>query len=326
MQDSFGRDINYLRISVTDRCNLRCRYCMPEEGVKWVEHNRILSLEEIYRIVKIGAGLGIRKIRLTGGEPLIRKNLDKLISYIDEIDTIDDIAITSNGIQFKDMAERLKAAGLKRVNISLDSLNADKYQYITRGGNFEDVKCSIFKALELGIEPVKLNTVVIRGFNDDELLDFTELAYHYPLHIRFIEFMPIGDLQYFKKERMISSDEIKNKIEEKYQLIAGKTVKGGGPAKYFTIVGGKGSLGFINPMSHQFCNECNRLRLTADGKLRGCLYDKREFDMRDIMRSGVSDEELKQIFIKVIHMKPARHHMNNGWGDDNKRKMYQIGG
>lgn len=327
MLDSMGRQINYLRISVTDRCNLRCRYCMPEEGIESIEHQQILSLEEIARIVKISTEIGINKVRLTGGEPLVRKNIDQLIAYMSEIKEIDDIAITTNGILFPEMADRLKEAGLNRVNISMDSLIAEKFKYISRYGDLSKVRNGIDKALELGMEPVKINVVVIKGFNDNELLDFAELAYIYPLHIRFIEFMPVGDLLYFKKERMMNSSEMKEILDQAYNLNESeKKVKGNGPARYYSIEGGKGSIGFINPMSHQFCSECNRIRMTADGKLRACLYDRREFDLRDALRQGASDEQLKQIFIKVINMKPARHNMNAGWGPDNRRKMYQIGG
>lgn len=324
--DSFNREINYLRISVTDRCNLRCRYCMPEEGVDKLWHTHILSLEEFARLIKISTLVGIRKIRLTGGEPLVRKNIGQLIGYISEIPEINDIAITTNGTLFAAMAENLKKAGLKRVNISIDSLVKDKFNYITRRGNLQDVKDAIFKALELDMHPVKLNVVIINGFNDGELIDFAKLAHDYPLHIRFIEFMPIGDLLFWEKERIISTREMREIIAQKYELVPGVQVTGNGPAKYYDIKGGLGTLGFISPMSNHFCGSCNRIRMTADGRLRGCLYDKREINLQDVMRKGASDEELEQLFIKVIKAKPPRHYMNEGWGEDNKRKMYQIGG
>ncbi|CFX90608.1 Molybdenum cofactor biosynthesis protein A [Syntrophomonas zehnderi OL-4] len=326
MLDRYGRNINYLRVSVTDRCNLRCQYCMPADGVKNIGHAGILSLEEIARMVRIGAELGIRKVRLTGGEPLIRKNLNQLVSYINEMDMIDDIALTTNGILFAPLAEKLKAAGLNRVNFSLDSLNEGKYSYITRNGDLHKVVQGIEKALELKLHPIKINVVVIKGFNDDELLDFADLAYNYPLHIRFIEFMPIGDLLFWNPKRMMSVAEIKQVIQKKYPLGEEYALKGNGPARYYSIESGQGSLGFISPMSNHFCAKCNRIRLTAEGKLRGCLHDQSEINLKTFLSQGASDEELKDLFMKAIRSKPNQHHMDTGWGEENHRKMYQIGG
>jgi len=299
---------------------------MPEEGIAKLGHEEILSLEDIVRLVKVSAAIGIRKIRLTGGEPLVRNHITQLIASIHEIPEIDDIAITTNGVLFADMAEELKAAGLDRVNVSLDTMVAEKFTYITRRDHRAEVKKAIFKALELGMEPVKINTVAIKGFNDDELLDFAKLAYDFPLHIRFIEFMPIGDLLFWKEDRMISSEQIKEQIEQRYELTPTKLSKGSGPAVYFKLAGGQGSIGFITPMSHKFCSECNRLRMTAEGKLRGCLYDKREIDLKAALENKSSDEDLKKLFIKAISLKPSEHHMNDGWGKDNLRTMSQIGG
>jgi cyclic pyranopterin phosphate synthase len=299
---------------------------MPEEGVEKLWHTHILSFEEFARLVKIATRVGIRKIRLTGGEPLVRKNVSQLISYISEIPEIDDIAITTNGTLFAPMAEELKKAGLQRVNISIDSMVSEKFNYITRRGNLADVKKAILKALELDMHPVKLNVVVINGFNDGEINDFAKLAYEYPLHIRFIEFMPIGDLVFWEQQRIITTKEMRAIIEKEYSLTDGPRITGNGPAKYYYLKGGQGTLGFISPMSNHFCSQCNRIRMTADGRLRGCLYDKREIDLQDALKKGAGDEELKQLFIKVIKMKPEKHHMNDGWGKDNRRKMYQIGG
>ncbi len=326
MLDNQGRDINYLRISVTDKCNLRCRYCMPLDGIKQLRHDEILSLEDIARLVRVAAGVGIRKVRLTGGCPLVRRNVSQLIRYIREIPEIDDIAITTNGVLFADMAEELKDAGLNRVNFSLDSLRPERYREITRIGNLDNVTRAIEKALELKMEPVKLNTVAIRGFNDDEILDFANLAYTRPLHVRFIEFMPIGDLNYWKPERMMNCQEVKDIISRKYDMVENVKIKGNGPAKSYRLKGGQGSLGFISPMSNHFCHECNRLRLTAEGKLRACLYDRKELDLRLAVANGASDEELRQMFLRAIHFKPEKHHMNSGWGEENQRMMYQIGG
>lgn len=326
MVDAFGRSVHYLRISITDRCNLRCRYCMPEDGVKNLGHANILSLEDITRLVRVGARVGIRKVRLTGGEPLVRKNVAGLVESIASIPEIDDIALTTNGFLFAELAEDLKRAGLKRVNFSMDSLREDRFAYITRREGLASVREAIFKALHLDMHPVKINVVIIRGFNDDEVFDFARLAYDYPLHIRFIEFMPVGDLLWWEPERVVTSEEIKGKLSVPYRLMAEKAVKGSGPARYYSMEGGAGSLGFISPLSHHFCQECNRIRLTADGKLRGCLYDQQEVDLKQALEAGASDSELEELLGKAIERKPARHEMQTGWGEQNYRKMYQIGG
>lgn len=327
MVDSHGREINYLRISVTDRCNLRCRYCMPEEGIdQKLKHTNILSLEDVARLVKIATEVGIRKVRITGGEPLVRKNITKLIEYIANLELIDDIALTTNGMLFNDMAKDLKMAGLNRVNFSLDSLVPDKYNYITRNGNVRNVIKSIFTALELDMQPVKINTVVIKGFNDTEILSLAKLAYDYPIHVRFIEFMPVGNLLYWDKERLMKSAEVREVVGKEYNLTPPSYIQGNGPAKYFNIEGGQGSIGFISPMSNHFCHECNRIRMTADGRLRGCLYDQKEVDLRESIENGADDHQLKSLFLKAINSKPRKHHMDAGWGSHNERKMYQIGG
>lgn len=326
MLDSLGREINYLRVSVTDRCNLRCRYCMPEKGVELKPHSEILTLEEIHRIIIVGTGVGIRKVRLTGGEPLIRRNLPRLLQMISSIDLIDDIAITTNGLLFPEMAGELKEAGLHRVNISLDTMKPERYAFITRNGCLTQAVKAIETALVMGFHPVKINTVVIRGINDDEIMDFCRLAYDYCLHVRFIEFMPVGELGFWSKDKVITCDEIKGLIEREYRLIPWKLSRGNGPAKSYRLEGGRGSVGFISPMSNHFCHECNRLRLTADGKLRGCLYDRTEIDLKQVLRQGGSEEEMLQLFIKAINLKPGEHKMGQAsWGTRN-RKMYQIGG
>jgi cyclic pyranopterin phosphate synthase len=325
MIDNYGRNINYLRISVTDRCNLRCRYCMPEEGIDKIGHEDILRLEDFARIVKTATRAGIRKVRLTGGEPLVRKNIVQLVNYIAEIPMIDDIALTTNGILFPVMAKQLKAAGLNRVNFSLDSLKEDKFRYITRHDGLGKVKTAIFKALELGLDPVKINTVIIRGFNDDEIIDFVRLTRDYPLHIRFIEFMPIGDLLFWDKDRLMDVKAIKNIIQKHFALETVNNIQGNGPANYYKTESGKGSIGFISPMSNHFCAQCNRIRMTADGMLRGCLYDKKETDLKPAL-SNPDDQELLRLILQTINAKPAKHLMNDGWGEENQRKMYQIGG
>lgn len=326
MFDSQNRKIDYLRISLTERCNLRCKYCMPEEGINNLGHKQVLTLEQIYRLVKIATQVGFRKVRLTGGEPLVRKNIAKLIGDIAGLPEIEDISITTNGTLFADMAENLQCAGLNRVNFSLDSLVYEKYNYITRGGQISDALRGIFKAIELDLSPVKVNVVAIRGFNDDEILDFAKLAYDYPIHVRFIELMPIGDLSFYSKDKFISIDEIRAKIEENYELANDKSITGSGPAKYYNIVGGNGSIGLISPISHHFCDKCNRIRLTSNGRLRSCLYSGKEIDLKLALLNSRSDEQLLKLFTKAIETKPGRHQMQEGWGSENDRKMYQIGG
>lgn len=326
MFDSYARSIDYLRVSVTNRCNLRCKYCMPEEGVEDLGHDIILSLEEIAHLVKVAARIGIQKVRLTGGEPLVRRNITKLIADIAQIPKINDIAITTNGMLFADMAEELKTAGLTRVNFSLDSLDPETFRYITTRGSLNDVIRSISKALEMGMAPIKINTVVMKGINDHEILDFVELAKKMPLHVRFIEFMPVGDLPFYKTDRVVTVSQIRETIEQKYELYKGAVIQGNGPAKSYRIRGGMGTVGFISAMSDHFCSECNRIRMTADGKLRGCLFAKEEFNLKLALQNHASDEKLADIFSKAIREKPQRHHMDEGWGADNKRKMYQIGG
>ncbi|HZK42897.1 MAG TPA: GTP 3',8-cyclase MoaA [Syntrophomonadaceae bacterium] len=326
MIDTLGRNIDYLRISVTDRCNLRCRYCMPEEGIENQGHHHMLSFEQLYRIVKVANKIGINKVRLTGGEPLVRKNIVQLIRAISALSSIEDISLTTNGILFPEMANDLKQAGISRVNISLDTLDKEKYKYITLKGNLDRVFQAIEKALSLDMDPVKINVVVMKGFNDDEILDFARLTYELPVHVRFIEFMPIGDLDFHTEDKVLTIGAVKSIIEETYNLEYGVNIKGHGPANYAQIAGGKGSLGFISPLSNHFCNKCNRMRLTADGKLRGCLYSQDEIDLRLALCNDCTDEQLLALFKKAILMKPAQHHMLDGWGKNNNRKMYQIGG
>lgn len=326
MRDRMGREINYLRISVTDRCNLRCRYCMPEGGTALKPHDEILRLEEIARLVNIFSDLGIRKVRLTGGEPLVRRNLPELVRMIHENPLIDDIALTTNGLLFAKMAGELKEAGLNRVNLSLDTLRPDRYEYITRGGDLGLALNALETALAEGLHPVKINTVVISGFNDDEILDFCRLAYQMPVHVRFIELMPVGELSFWSRDRMLGNDEVKTRIESQYQLKPAKIKHGSGPARYYNIEGGQGSIGFISPMSHQFCHLCNRLRLTADGRLRACLYSPVETDLKKPLRSGAGDEEIKALFLETVASKPEKHGMGDKAWARGDRKMSQIGG
>lgn len=326
LQDIYHREINYLRISVTDRCNLRCIYCMPADGVKPVPHDQILRNEEIARLVEAAALAGIKKVRLTGGEPLVRKGLVELVAAINEAPGIDDIAITSNGILLPAMGGELKAAGLRRVNISLDTLDPNLYRHITRTGELKDAWKGIETALDLGLSPVKINTVVMRGFNDHEIRDLATLTLKYTLHVRFIELMPVGTSDDWALDRHIPASEMRETIESSLgKLKDAKKPAGSGPAMYYRLSGAPGTIGFISAVSNHFCSSCNRLRLTAEGMIRPCLYSGREIDIKTPLRRGAKITELAGLFGQAVRKKPDRHSIQDGWQDE-KRIMSQIGG
>ncbi len=323
-KDRFGRQIDYLRISVTDRCNLRCIYCMPEKGIKLFPHSEILSYEEIIRLTRIFASTGIKKIRITGGEPLIRKNISYLVEKISEIDGINDIAITTNGILLKNLATELARAGLKRVNVSLDTLKEDKFELITKMKGLKDVLGGIEKCMELGLSPLKINVVLIKGVNDEEVFDFVKMTENMPVHVRFIEYMPWGRVENWGMDKLIDTKEAMEKIAKEFgELIPIETFSGG-PAINFRINNFKGVIGFINPVSSHFCNLCNRIRLTADGKIRLCLFSEREIDIKSYVRSR-SDEEIKAVVEEAIFNKPQRHNLSEHI-KAHQREMNQIGG
>lgn len=323
MQDQFLRHIEYLRISVTDRCNLRCKYCMPAEGIQWIPHDSILSFEEILKLMRISTQLGFRRFRITGGEPLVRKGILEFLREAAQLPGVEDLMLTTNGLLLPEMAFDLKAAGVHRVNISLDTMDKTRFFENTRGGDVSKVIQGIFRSLEAGLNPVKVNVVVVRGFNTDELPGFLKLAQQYPLHVRFIELMPIGVSSEHRSE-FVSIEEMKE-IMGLEESVPTKEIPGGGPAEYFRPDGYKGSVGFISALSRHFCNTCNRVRLTSDGKLRPCLHSKHEVDFRGVLRSGKSDEEILKLFAEAVWHKPAEHHMNQeAWQD--VRMMSQIGG
>lgn len=319
------RKIDYIRISVTDRCNLRCLYCMPEEGVELMKHKDLMSFEEVEYLVRSLVPLGIKKIRLTGGEPLVRLGIKDLISRLRSIEEIEDITLTTNGILLEEMASGLKEAGLSRVNVSLDTLDPDKFKKITRWGTLDKVLAGINKSIEVGLTPVKINVVAIRGFNDDEFLSLTRFAFDNPVQLRFIELMPIGesDEEAFLKHYPI--DDIKALIEKEFKLESTDKYRTNGPAENYEIIGGKGGIGFIGALSHKFCSRCNRLRVTADGKMRPCLHKDLEYDVLELIRNGASSEVIRAFVEGIILGKPEGHDMENGWGNQ-RRKMSQIGG
>ena len=324
ISDSFQRPINYLRISVTDRCNLRCVYCMPEEGIPFIDHAEILTFEEIIRIVKAAAELGITKVRLTGGEPLVRAGLSSLIKMIARIKTIEDIALTTNGILLAEKAAELKAAGLKRVNISLDTLKPERFKPITRCNNeLEDVLAGIKAAESAGLHPVKLNMVVMAGINDDEVIDFARKTITDGWNVRFIELMPFTS-DGKTDSHFVSVTDIKKRLDPLGKMEPYKHTAGAGPAKYFRFPGANGTVGFITPVTEHFCFSCNRLRLTSDGKLRPCLLSDNEIDLKQPLRHNVSHEEIKKLIEQAVEMKPLQHNMKEQ--KPLKRPMRQVGG
>jgi cyclic pyranopterin phosphate synthase len=328
--DAYDRPISYLRISVTDRCNLRCIYCMPEEGVPWRPHEHVLRYEEIETIVRAAAELGITKVRLTGGEPLVRLGIADLVRKIASIDGIDDLAMTSNGVLLARHAEELADAGLHRVNISLDTLDPDRFRRITRCGKLDDVLSGIESAAREGLRPIKINTVVIRDLNDDEVVDLAAKTLAAPWwNIRFIELMPVGNgglMDEAWDEKVVTAQEIRRRIESTLgQLQPARMMTGGGPARYYRLPGAKGTIGFITPVSEHFCYRCNRLRLTADGQLRPCLLSDQEIDLRTPLRRGADADEIKALIVQGINCKPMHHHLAEHVHPES-RAMSQIGG
>ncbi|RPI74813.1 MAG: GTP 3',8-cyclase MoaA [Desulfobacteraceae bacterium] len=320
------RTINYLRLSITDRCNLRCIYCMPEEGLDFLPHSKILSYEEMLYIVKITVRAGIRKIRLTGGEPLVRKDFIPFLEKLSKVEGLEEITLTTNGILLKENALLLKQYGVRRLNISLDSLKADKFMQITGRDYFHQVWEGIQTVEQLGFYPIKINVVAMKGINDDEILDFARLTLHYPYHIRFIEYMPIGQQNHWTADRFLSIAEIQQRIMTLGLLHPLQRNSLDGPAARFILEGAKGELGFIGALSDHFCDRCNRLRLTADGHLRGCLLADHEFDLKTPLRQGLAEDQLLELIQEAIRSKPRRHGLIKSAPRKCVRSMSTIGG
>ena len=325
MLDKLNRKIDYLRISVIDRCNLRCVYCMPEEGIESIPHDEILTYDEILRICEIVSELGIRKIKITGGEPLVRKDIVNLIRDIKNIDKIEQVTLTTNGILLHEMLDDLYDAGIDAINISLDTLNKDNFKKITRRDGLEKVLMSIDKAYDLGIR-VKINCLAIRDFNLREIVEIASFAKDREIDVRFIELMPIG---FGKKYTQIDNDEILSILESRFGTFEIVTEKrGNGPAKYYRNQNMKGCIGFISAISHEFCESCNRIRLTSSGFLKLCLHYNKGIDLKAPIRSGISDEDLKVLIHDTIWNKPLSHKFGhtNGEKDIEVKNMVQIGG
>ena len=325
--DDLGRHLNYLRISITDRCNLNCVYCMPQERLEKLKHHDILTYEEIFRLVSISVNLGVDKIRLTGGEPMVRSGFCDFLSSLTSISGLKDISLTTNGILLKNKIQKIKSAGIRRINISLDTLNREKFKTITGYDGFEQVWEGIELALDIGFHPIKINMVVMKGINDDEVADMAGLSLRFPFHIRFIEYMPIGLTNHTVPFSYISNADVKKSLERVGKLIQVPRARMDGPTVRYTFEGAPGEIGFISPLTNHFCQTCNRLRLTASGKLRPCLLSDQEADIKGPLRDGASDRELARIFLKTAHKKPHSHQVScekTTWSYS--REMSAIGG
>jgi len=306
LRDQFGRGIEYLRISVTDRCNFRCLYCMPVEGMQWLPKRDILSYEEIGEVVRQLAPLGLRRLRITGGEPTIRPELPSLVRLLRDVPGIQDIALSTNGVKLPELAVPLRAAGLDRVNMSADSLRDDRIVAIARRNLGLSPVQAAAAAEAAGLGPIKINVVVMRGINDDEVVDFARLALDHPWHVRFIELMPVGEMRDLTWEHVVPSEEVLQRVATLGTLTSDAGPRGNGPARYFRIDGSPGTVGVITPMTHTYCGSCNRVRLTADGRLRTCLYGDHEVNLRDPLRRG---EPLEALFRQALAEKPKEHQL-----------------
>jgi cyclic pyranopterin phosphate synthase len=323
--DAFKRRINYLRISLTDRCNFRCLYCMPEHGAHFAPRDQLLTDAELARVVRMAARVGFEKIRLTGGEPTLRRNLVEIVRGIAETPGIREISMTTNGLRLAEMAQPLRDAGLTRVNISIDSLNPEKFRHMTRGGDFARVWAGIEAAERVGFQPMKLNAVVVRGLNDDEVADIARLTVDRPWQLRFIEMMPLAGVGNLAEQSVVPTREIIARLEQVYGPLEFVGWFGSDPARTYRISGGQGTLGFISSITEPFCSTCNRMRLTADGKLHLCLLRDNELDLRAALRSGASDDDLAALVRQAVWLKPWGHGLPEGV-KPMLRGMSELGG
>lgn len=327
--DPSNRRIDYLRISVTDRCNLSCAYCKPKALTKHLPHGEILRYEELFRLASIAVTLGISHVRITGGEPLVRRGILGFISSLKALSGIDDISLTTNGVLLEDRAEGLLAAGITRLNISLDSLNPVRFREITGSDEWGSVWRGIHAAEELGFAPIKINMVPVRGVNDDEVVEFARLTVDRRLHVRFIEFMPIGAGDRWHTDACVTADTVRAAIEREFGALLPVTSRqGAGPSDNYRISGAMGVIGFISPITKHFCEACRRLRLTADGKIRPCLLSDTEIDIKSPLRGGCNDAELERLFRLALQVKPERHYItaNKAPSGCYQRTMSRIGG
>lgn len=326
LRDGHGRLIGDLRLSVTDRCNFRCQYCMPAEGLPWLEREEILTFEEIARLVGLLGAMGVREVRITGGEPLVRRELPRLIAMLDAIDAVGDLSLTTNGYLLERDAEALVRSGIDRFNVSLDSIQRERFYEITR----RDALPQVLRGLEHlasfpEAHPIKVNAVAMRGFTEQEVLPLAELARHSPFQVRFIEFMPLDADRAWNAEQVLTGAEILAAIQERYPLVA-LAREPSATARVYRFADGPGTVGFINPVSEPFCGDCNRIRLTADGRLRTCLFSLNETDMRNPMRRGADDHELEEIIRGAVWRKELKHHVGEPGFIQPARSMSAIGG
>ncbi len=326
LTDLFDRSISYLRLSLTDQCNLRCCYCTPKTLTEKLDSLELLTYEELLRVVGLAVAMGIRKVRLTGGEPLVRRNVTSFIERLAAIDGLEDIRLTTNGVLLAEHAEALYAAGIRKLNISLDTLRRERYHEITGADCFDRVWAGIEKATAMGFAPIKLNVVAMKGVNDDEFLDFGRLSLSTPYQIRFIEFMPMGKGTTWEKGRYIAATAIRERLAPLGSLEPVASGRMEGPARVFRFAGATGSIGFISPISHHFCDRCNRLRLTSEGKLRSCLLTDRETDLKAIIRAGGNDEAIRKALIATILDKPKGHTLAGDGSGNCHGQMSRIGG
>jgi cyclic pyranopterin phosphate synthase len=325
--DSYHRKIDYLRVSVTDRCNLSCVYCKPRTMMKELPHGDILSYEEILRLVAVAVPLGISHVRVTGGEPLVRRGIVDFIASLKTCNGIEDVSLTTNGLLLEEMAGGLRTAGISRLNISLDTLDPRKFRSITGSDAWDRVWRGINAAEALGFSPIKINVVPVKGVNDDEIVDFARLTLERGLHVRFIEFMPIGARDRWNTDVCISSAQVRSVIEQAFGgLVPFAPKASAGPSDNYQIPGARGVIGFISPISKHFCGTCRRLRLTADGKIRPCLLSDTEIDIKSPMRAGCTDAELERQLRLALEIKPERHHITESSGGCFERTMSRIGG
>ena len=323
LRDGFGRSIEYLRISVTDRCNFRCLYCMPLAGLEWLPKANILSYEEIAQVVTELAPLGLRRLRITGGEPTLRPDLELLINMLRSIPEIEDISLSTNGLRLPGLAKTFATAGLDRINMSADSLRPDRIKAISRRNTDFDPIGAAAAAEAAGLSPIKINVVVMRGINDDEVCDFARLTFEHEWHVRFIELMPVGEMRELTWDHVVPSDEILQRLEAVAAIEPAKgPARGNGPARYFRFRGASGTVGIITPMSHTYCGSCNRVRLTADGRLRTCLFGEEETDLRTPLREGLP---LEPFFRSALASKPEEHHLLQ-MSVGGLRALSQVGG
>ena len=327
LRDGWGREIRSVRVSVTDKCNFRCTYCMPAEGLEWLGRSEILTFEEIARLVRVLASLGVDEVRLTGGEPLVRRDLPKLVSMLSEIPGVRDLSLTTNGVLLDRLAGPLVAAGLKRINVSLDSLSHVRFAELTR----RDALDAVLRGLEEAerypeLRPIKVNCVAIKGFTEEEVPALAELARRKPYVVRFIEFMPLDADEMWREDQVLAGGEIRALIEERYGPLVELPAKASSTAKRYGFADGIGELGFVNPVSEPFCSSCDRIRLTADGQLRTCLFSRREWDLKTPLRDGSSDEQIVAALRNAVAHKELKHRINERGFVRASRSMSQIGG